>query len=74
MEILTLLIEGGGEINVADTRRSPLLAAAKKGDERLLEWLRLRGGKLKILFTNDYHDTVVGNVSRGKINEKKKKD
>ena len=64
-EILTLLIDAGGDINVADTRRSPLLAAARKGDERLLEWFRSRGGKLDIRFTNDYHDGVMGNVSRG---------
>ena len=69
-DILALLIEAGGRVDVTDTRKSPLLAAAKKGDLRLLEWLRLQGGKLTILFANDYHDTVVGNVSRGKMKKR----
>ena len=60
-----MLIERGGDINVKDTKKSPLLAAVKKGDERILEWLRVKGGNLHIVFANDYHDNVVGNVSRG---------
>ena len=65
-DILSLLIDAGAEINVADTRRSPLLAAARKGDEKLLDWLRIKGAKLDLTFKNDYHDSTVGNVSKGK--------
>jgi len=64
-EILDLLMARGGEINVTDTKRSPLLAAARKGDERMLEWLTAKGGNLHIVFADDYYDDVVGNVSRG---------
>jgi ankyrin repeat protein len=40
-EIMSLLLDAGADVNCRDTRRSPLLAAAQKGDETLLEWLQV---------------------------------